>query len=561
MALSLRREHMKRYRDIARLFMRYGRAGAIRRARGGAMLRRKSDGEEVVVAEGKAFAADLERMGPTFVKLGQLLSTRAELFPVAYMKALARLQDDVEPFPFAEVERVLVEELGVGMDRIFRDFQRVPMAAASLGQVHAAVLHDGKHVAVKVQRPGIRETMARDLEALDHLARMLDKRTKVGKKYEFGKIVDDFRRSLVRELDYLQEARNLEILGGRMQRFDRIVVPGTVGAYTTSRVLTMDRVFGKKVTSLDAVTSLELDGDVLGDQLFRAYLEQTLVDGFFHADPHPGNVFLTTDKNLALIDLGMVGRIDPRLRQNLLSLLLAISEGRGAEAAEEALKIGESRKDFREHEFRRRVMIQVNEEQGRRMQDLQMGRIMMEITSISVDCGVRVPSELTLLGKTLMNLDEVGRALDPNFDPNAAVRRHAAQIMNRQVWKGFSPGHLLGGILETKEMAERFPYSMNRILDILSHNRTRVRIDAIDEEYLMEGFQKIANRITMGVVLAGILVGASLLARIETDFQLFGFPGLAILFFLAAALGGIALMLDILLRDKRHHKKEPDRRD
>jgi ubiquinone biosynthesis protein len=557
MGISLKPEHLKRYKDIIRLFMKYGRGDLVKRQQIEEIFREDVPEAHGTVPRAEELAADLERMGPTFIKLGQLLSTRAELLPMEYLKALSRLQDDVEPFPFDQVEEIVTEELGVRLSKIFREFSPTPLAGASLGQVHAAVLRDGKPVAVKVQRPGIRRQIASDLEALAEVAQFLDKHTKHGENYEFEKMLEDFRRSLVQELDYRQEAQNLKSLGKSMRRFKRIVVPEVVDDYTTSRVLTMDFVRGQKITKLNPLARIEADTLTLADELFRAYLEQILVDGFFHADPHPGNVFFTDDYKIALIDLGMVGRVAPRLQEHLLKLLLAISEGRGEEVAEESIKIGTPKSNFQQYDFERRVVDLVNETQGARIQDLRMGTIVLEVTAISSECGIRVPPELTMLGKTLLNLDEVGRTLAPDFDPNAAIRRHAGEIMNRQLRRSLSPANLFSNLLEIKEMLETLPRSINRLLDNLGHNELRVKVDAIDEEYLMAGFQKIANRITVGVILAGMVVGASMLARVDTEFKLFGYPGLAIILFLFAAAGGVALVIEILFHDRgRHHKKE-----
>lgn len=556
MGISLKPDHLKRYKDILRLFLKYGRGDLVKRQELEAIFREEK-GETSTDPRAEELARDLERMGPTFIKLGQLLSTRAELLPMEYLKALSRLQDDVAPFPFDQVEEIVNEELGVRMSKLFQKFDPAPLAAASLGQVHTAVMRDGREVAVKVQRPGIRRRIATDLEALAEVAEFLDKHTEAGKDYGFQRLVEDFRKSLVRELDYRQEAHNLESLGRDMRRFPRILVPRTVEDCTTSRVLTMDYIRGQKITGLSPTTRMEADTGGLADELFRAYLEQILVVGFFHADPHPGNVFMTDDHRIALIDLGMVGRMAPRLQEHLLKLLLAISEGRGEEAADESIKIGTPKINFREHDFVRRVVDLVNDTQGSRIEDLQMGSIVLEVTAISSDCGIRVPPELTMLGKTLLNLDQVGRTLAPDFDPNAAIRRHSGDLMNRQLRRSLSPGNLFSGVLELKEMLESLPRNINRILDNVSHNSIRLKIDAIDEEYLMAGFQKIANRITVGVILAGLVVGASMLVRVETDFTLFGYPGLAILLFLFAAAGGIALVIEILFhdRDDTHRRK------
>ncbi len=236
----------------------------------------------------EALAHDLEEMGPTFIKLGQLLSTRPEFLPQSYLDALARLQDKVKPFRADAVEEIVSSELGVRLSKGFLEFDLEPIAAASLGQVHKARLRDGRLVAVKVQRPGIRKMIREDLDALEDIASSLDRHTEIGRRAAFLEMLKEFRRTLFAELDYRQEAQNLIRLGKNLERYERLIVPQPVEDYTTSRVLTMDYVRGTKITSFSPLARLEMDGKVLADDLFKAYLDQVLVDGFFHADPHPG---------------------------------------------------------------------------------------------------------------------------------------------------------------------------------------------------------------------------------------------------------------------------------
>jgi ubiquinone biosynthesis protein len=545
--LSLKPQHLKRYKDVALLLIKYGRRDLVNVAG----LDPALDEESAPVAADPAaaeLADDLERMGPTFIKLGQLLSTRPDILPPPYLHALARLQDRVEPFSFGEVERIVAAELGVRLSKAFSEFEASPVAAASLGQVHRAAMRDGRRVAVKVQRPDIRERVAEDLEALADIAEFLDEHTEMGRRYEFGRILEEFRRSLLRELDYRQEAQNLTLLRRNLSDFETIVVPAPVDDYTTSRVLTMEYISGTKITSLSQVARLDLDGAGLAEDLFRAYLRQILVDGFFHADPHPGNVFVTAAGQIALIDLGMVARITPRMQEHLLQLLLAISEGRSDDAVTFALKLGEARERFDEPEFARRVADLVGRHQDVELRHIQVGKAVLELGRVAGDVGLRLPTELTMLGKTLLNLDQIGEALDPKFDPNASIRRNAAEIMRARLLKSASPGNLFSSILEMKEFVERLPGRVNKILDVVASNQLQVKVDAIDETRLMTGFQKVANRITMGLVLAALIVGAAMLVRVETSFRILGYPGLALILFLLAAGGGIALLLTILLK-------------
>ena len=305
MALGAR---LSRYRDFARFVAKYGRADFVSRAGTDSTASTQADAEDA-----RTFAADLEGLGPTFIKLGQLLSTRADLLPPAYLEALARLQDNVDPFPFADVERIVQDELGVRLSKAFDVFEPHPSAAASLGQVHRAVMRGGREVAVKVQRPGVAERVLKDLDALDEVAALMQRFSAATRSIDATGVLEEFRRTILSELDYREEARNLITLSHQLRDFDRIVIPLPVDDFTTARVLTMDFVEGAKITAVSRVEWTEVDGVPLGEDLFRAYLQQILVDGVFHADPHPGNVLLTPDHRLALIDLGMVGRLSTTL--------------------------------------------------------------------------------------------------------------------------------------------------------------------------------------------------------------------------------------------------------
>lgn len=549
MTLSLRAEHLRRYRDIAWLLMKYGRGDWVRKA-GLEESLEPSDADPAPDGAGHTeLAADLEKLGPTFIKLGQLLSTRPDILPPDYIAALSRLQDDVEPFSFAEVERIVTEELGVRISKAFAAFESKPLAAASLGQVHRATLRGGTPVAVKVQRPAIRQQILNDLEAFLEIARLLDRHSDAGRLFGFEDLVDEFRRGILRELDYRQEARHLAALNQNLRRFRRIIVPAPVVDYTTRRVLTMEYIDGRKITAVSPLELVEVDGRALANELFRACLHQILIDGLFHADPHPGNVFLTGDCRIALLDLGMVARIPASMQEKLLRLVIAVAHGRGEEAAEAAVQIGEVRDGFDQSDFTHRVSDLIDQLRDAAVKDIQVGRLVLEVTRIAAKSGIRVPAQLALLGKALLSLDQVGRILDPDFDPNSAIRRYGVEMMRLRVRKSFSAGHLVAGVSEMKDFLERLPSRVNRILDRIADNNLEIRVDAIDEQGLMEGFQKVANRITLGLVLAALIVGAAMLMNVPTHFRLFGYPGLAIILFLAAAAGGFALVVVILFSD------------
>jgi predicted unusual protein kinase regulating ubiquinone biosynthesis (AarF/ABC1/UbiB family) len=557
MGMSLKPEHLRRYKDFAWLLFKYGRGDLVKRAGLAELMPAEPQAAGKPPAEAEELAADIEALGTTFIKLGQLLSTRPDIVPPAYARALARLQDRVAPFPFAEAERIVCEELGVRLSKAFSAFDEAPLAAASIAQVHRATLRDGREVAVKVQRPGIRERVLDDLEALADIARFLVEHTEFGSRYNVDQLFEEFRKSLLRELDFRQEAVHLLSLARNLREIDEICVPEPVLGYSTSRVLTMEFIGGRKITALSPLARLELDGERLADALFRAYLKQMLRDGLFHADPHPGNVFLVNGK-IALIDLGMVAHVAPGLQDRLLQLLLAVADNRADDVAKTLLLVGDQREDADQAAFQRGIADLVAQHQEVRLQRPQIGRAVLMLLKVAGDNGIRLPAELAMIGKTLLNLDEIGLTLAPRFDPNAAIRRHAAEITEHQMARDLSLGTLFSTAVDLKNFVQHLPGRVNRILDRLADNDFQVKVDAIDEARLMEGMQKVANRISLGVILAALIVGAALLMRVDTPFRLFGYPGLAILLFLAAAAGGVALAVSILVSDIRS-KRRPRR--
>lgn len=552
----LNTDHFKQYKDIAWLLMKYGRSDLVRQA--GLESHADFDDELLgeAVPEAEELANDLEKLGPAFIKLGQLLSTRADLLPQPYLDALARLQDQIEPIEYKEVEKIVSSELGVRISKAFTEFETVPVAAASLAQVHQATLRDGTLVAVKVQRPDVRERVVGDLEALTEVAQFLDQHTELGKRYDFGNVLLELKRSLLRELDFKLEASNLIAFAENLKEFDRIILPDPIDDFVTSRVLTMTYISGKKITELSPLRLLEMETTELADQLFRAYLKQILIDGLFHADPHPGNVLITDDDQIGLIDLGMVGRALPNFQDKLLRLLLAISEGRGEEAADVAIKMGEPKERFDQKLFSKRVAELVSENASASVGQLNAGQIALEITRISADCWFRLPSEFTMIAKALLNLDRVVYTLDGNFQPNEVIRDRAAETLQRNLLKSVAPANLMGGVVEVKEFVEKLPRRVNKILDTIGNNELELKVDAIDEKVLMEGLQKVANRITLGLILAALIVGASMLMRVETSIRILGYPAFAMIFFLLAAIAGIGLVVTIVFSDVQAKRKK-----
>lgn len=543
----LRARHVAKYAELGQLLLKHRNALRIGRPEGPA-----ADGA-TMAEDADELARRLEELGPTFVKLGQLLSTRADLLPPPYLAALARLQERVSPIDSETARQLIEDELGVRASVAFSSFEDAPIASASLGQVHRAQLRDGRSIAVKVQRPDARVRVLDDLEVLDELAHFVERHDETGSRIGFRSLVEEFRRSLLDELDYRYEAANLRRMAENLAEYELIVVPQPIGDFTTDRVLTMELLEGRSVGSLGPLAHTEIDGEALLEELFKAYLDQVLVYGFFHADPHPGNLLLLADGRLGLIDLGMVAHVTPGTRSILLRLLFAIADGAGEDAADALEQMSEILADFDRRVLRREVAALVQKHAGATAATIQTGRLLGEVGRIATQCGLRSAPELTLVMKALLNLDEVARGLDPNFEPNSVIRAHAVELMRRHMREEASPRKLLTTTLEAKEFVEHLPSRLNRVMDSVAEGRFSIRFQGFDDPELMRGIQKLANRVTAGIVLAALVVSAALFSGSHAD-EVGGYPLLTVVFLALAAVGAIWLACNVVRADVRNHR-------
>ena len=546
-----------RYVDLVRLLVRHGRSDLLSGADTDEFL--TAEAEPVLDEEGpQRLVEDLERMGPTYIKLGQLLSTRVDLLPTAYTEALTRLQDSVEPFPAEEVRAIIEAELGTPVKSLFSEFDDTPLAAASLAQVHRAVTRNGRDVVIKVQRPGVREIVRDDMNFLSGLAAKVDKHTDVGRRFGLAALLAHFRRSLADELDYRREAANLVRFGELTASYDHLVVPQPIPDLSTSKVLTMDFVTGKSVTEVGPLGLLDVDRRPLVEELFSAYLRMILVDGTLHADPHPGNVLLTDDGRLALIDFGMVATVPKRVQDKIVKLLLALSEGDGEETALVLAEMGHPLPGYDAASFRDDVSHLVSSAVTLGA-DVQVGSVLLELSRLSGSHGLRPPAEMSMVGKTLLNLDQVTKHLDPGFDPTQALRDNIDDIMRGGL--SLSLSGALSSAIEAKDFMAQLPRRANRILDALSDGELAVRVKTIDEVRFLSALQRIANRVTMGIIIAAIVVGAALMMQVQTRSTILGYPSIAMIFFLLAAIAGASLVVFIVVGDRRAQKAARRDRD
>lgn len=549
--MSHKPEKIKRYYKFMRFMLKYWNSDIFRKTSAIAMDEGVSNDEEHEFQQTpEELVEDLKEMGPTYIKLGQLLSTRPDLLPDNYLDALSNLQDNVSPVPFEEVREIVEKELGTKISKAFNFFEEKPIASASIGQVHHAELLSGKPVAVKVQRPGIKEQFLKDLETLDEMTQMAVKHLEKAKTYALDEVFAELRHLLLNELDYTKEAQNLKTLRKNLKAFDHIIVPAPVDDYSSARVLTMEFVSGKKITSLSPLRQIENDFSELVEELVEAYLQQIINDGFAHADPHPGNIKFTEENKIALIDLGMVARFSPQLQEHLIALLLALAKSNGEKTANVLLKMSKLNEWSDKQQFTRTVSAVIMESENSKAKDLQTGRILIQLNRLAVNTHIKLPVEINILGKILLNLDQIVAKLDPEFDLRKAISHNVTEIMRKKMLNELKPENFFEMLIESKNFLEKMPGRMNRISENLANNELKINIDAIDEKRVTDGFQKVANRITLGLIIAATIIGASMLMQVPSDFTIFGYPGLAMIFFLLAAAGGIILTYVIVFRDE-----------
>jgi predicted unusual protein kinase regulating ubiquinone biosynthesis (AarF/ABC1/UbiB family) len=541
------------------------------------------------VSRATAFRKRLVELGPAYVKLGQVLSTRPDLIPPAYIKELTHLQDDVGAIPLEDVERTIHEDLHSRISKLFGSFDEKPLGTASLGQVHAAELRDGRQVVVKVQRPGIRDVLADDIEFFRELARFLTAHTNAGDRVDMIGIVQQLERALIDELDYRTEARNAAMFRRSLAEFPRLLVPKVIEAYTTHRVLTMERVRGTKIDEVPAVARIEHDFTAVAEEFARGYLKQITVDGHFHADPHPGNIFVVMpgrenprtpsevvagnrrsiervaatplakveqeaqdsaspavsvdEVKLALIDFGMTARLPERLRDHIVRLLLDLSENRGDNAAETMIEMGDPTDHFDRSAYTREIAGLIAENANLSIAEIHAGTVLYEMINISFRHGLRMPAELTLLAKALFNLDAVSRELDPTFSPFDAIRNYTNQLANDRAKRDFSPRRMFQLVTEASDLLSALPHRIDLISERIAANDFAVRVDAPQVPMLLKGMQKIANRVFTGLVLAGLLVASGMLLQY--------WPRVGITGFSIAAAIALYMVVSILWTDRR----------
>jgi ubiquinone biosynthesis protein len=483
-------------------------------------------GERPATAEAaREFRLALEDLGTTYVKLGQLLSSRPDLMPDEYIAELSRLVDEVPPVPFAELEPVIRRDLE---DDVFVRIDPEPLAAASIAQIHKALLADGRVVVVKVRRPGVVEQAEVDLDLLRRTADFLERRSESARLLQLSALAEEVDQHLRAELDFTEEANNAELIGNIIGDHPDLVVPKVIRPLVTDSVLVLEHIEGRKV-GVDHELEPE-HAARLAREFFRAYVRQVAAEGLYHADPHRGNVLLTDDGRLALLDFGLLGRLDDDTRTGIAQLLLALSHNRGDDVAALILSLSMTTLESDEPGFVAELRRKLPRYHWRPLSGIRAGDALGDLQRMAVKHGIRLPTSFALVGKTLAQADSIARALDPELDPIELLRDDAFELMLGEAERRLDPTELAGYAFTQLGPLMRLPRRVGQIADRLETGTLRVGITPTNLDGLEAVMRSAANRIGAAVIIAGLLLASAWMARVNDAIAVIGFT-------VAAALG------------------------
>jgi ubiquinone biosynthesis protein len=492
----------------------------------------------------------IEELGPTYIKLGQILSTRPDLVPVDFVRELAKLQDKVPAFSFSEVARIISQETGRPADVLFDQLDPEPLASASIGQVHRARLKDGEHVAVKVQRPGIRKLVEVDLEIMLHLATLAERHIEELAHHRPVKIVEEFARTIEKEMDYTLEATSMERVSRAFLQDESIYIPKVYREATTERVLTTEFVDGIKVSLLDRLNENGYDRQLITRRGADILLTQIFEHGFFHADPHPGNLFVLPNNLICLLDFGMMGTVDRKTREAFVELVDAVVRRDEPRTTQVMLKLTlwDEEPDLRL--LGKDVADFMGEHLYKPLRDIQIGKLLYHLLDLAARHGLRIPPEIFLMMKALSTVEGVGLMLDPEFDMIA----HAEPFIRQVKLSRFSAERLgsdaVSIFAQYMDFVQEFPKDLLEITRTIRQKKFTFMLDLKSMESMLATHDQISNRISFSIIIAALIIGSALIVISKTPPLFYGISLIGIIGFLAAALMGIWLLVAIIKKGR-----------
>lgn len=491
----------------------------------------------------------LERLGPTFIKFGQVLGVRPDLLPKDYVKELEKLQDKVPEFSYSKVKNIIETELGKPLEKIFKSFEKKPIASASISQVHKATLRSGKVVAVKVQRPNVHEIMRKDIKIIKYLAYLLEEHFNPVKKYEPGRIVKEFEHWTNKELDFLLEARNAKIFARNFSENPSIRIPKVYEDHTTSKVLTLQFIYGTELNKIDELKKRKVDVRKVIKTGFDAVLTQVFLHGFFHADPHPGNIIVTRHEEIAFIDFGIIGQFSEDLKEKSIDLLYSLvfhDVDKLVTVLEDLGMDDDSDINYLKQELRAIV----EPAQVRDLKDIKLSKTIEEVLHLALQHNLKLPLEFSLLGKTIITLEGLGLQYDPKFRLIENARPFVENLMLRRM----SPYNILKTFMKNsfkiKKFAETFPDEANKALRKIEKGEIKVDLSDTDIKRLSMEIDRSSNRISYSMLITGFVITGALTLGIDLGPKIFSVPFISFICFFVSLILTIMLFISIIKEKK-----------
>jgi len=545
--------HVNRYRQILTILFKYGFGDLIDQLNVGQyieigmqMVSRKRRERVEALTRAERIRMALEELGPTFVKMGQILSSRPDLIPVEFIQELSKLQDSVPPFPFSQVKEIVEAELKAPLEDMYKEFKETPLAAASIGQVHRGRLKSGEDVIVKVQRPGIHATIEVDLEIMLHLAILIEKHVEEWGVHKPTRVVEEFSRSLERELDYSIEASNTERFARQFIGNSSVYVPCVFKEASTRRILTMEYIDGIKASEIGKLDKECLDRKIIASLGADLILEQVFEYGFFHGDPHPGNIFILPDNVVCYLDFGMMGRVDRYAREDFADIVYAYVSRDESKIVDALLRVVEWDIEPDRRALERDVGDFVELYLYKPLRELRIEDILKQVLGLITHHQLRLPPDIFLMIKALTQVEGLGLVLDPDFD----MTEKAAPYIKRLKLKRLSPKRIIGDFFDSGgdliQLLKEVPGELRNITKQIRQGKISIGFEHRGLETFIFAMDRSSSRIAFALIAASLIIGSSLIIRSNTGPFLFGFSVLGLAGFSIAGIFGIWLLISIL---------------
>ena len=506
--------HFTRSREIASVLIGHGWDYLLHNPGRGKLKPKPTLQQRTTLTRPEHLRSALEELGTTFIKLGQILSTRADLLPPDYLAELSKLQDSAPAVPFAAIRETILKELGQPIEQVFRQFDPKPLAAASIGQAHAATLRDGTEVVVKIRRPGVVEQVNEDLKILKELAAAVNGRLEFADRYDIPGIVEEFSETLRAELDYVREGHNAEQFAENFANERGLHIPRVYWETSTSRVLTLERIRGTKISDVASLDQQGINRPALARFATDVILRMVCEHGFFHADPHPGNFFIEADGAIGLIDFGMVGTLDEQTQDHLADLLIYINHQDADRLVDVLLDLGVTKKRIDRASLRHDVQHLLSTYWGLPLGELRITALLNDVFAAMRKNHLHLPSNLSLLLKTVIMIEGLGVKVDPAFRMTTAFEAYANELIMRK----YSPVKLIRNLgqasFDLARLGSELPQQLRRIVNATEKGNLQVGMRPEGFDPIVNRIEKISNRIVLGVIAAAFINGLAVLASV-----------------------------------------------